>query len=223
MSRHKKLRAVIFGPQGCGKGTQGELLSDRFAVPLIGAGDMFRAEIQRKTALGKLAASYVEAGNLAPDELVNGIMSRQLKKLDLSRGFLLDGYPRNVDQAQFLHRTLAPNVAIFIRVSDTVAIHRLLERRQCVTCRSIFSTAQSGAAPTVRKGECSICGGTLERRSDDTEETIRTRLNAYHFMTEPLSRYYRERGILLQVNGEQKIEYVFEDLMKKLAKLGFIA
>lgn len=223
MSRHKKLRAVIFGPQGCGKGTQGELLSDRFSVPLVGSGDLFRAEITKKTALGMLAEEYVEAGALTPDELVNGIMGHQLKKLDLSRGFILDGYPRSVDQAQFLHRLLTPNVAIFIRVSDTVALERLLTRQQCDTCRAVFSTAHNGAAPSVRRGECSICGGALVRRSDDTEKTIRTRLAAYHFMTEPLSRFYREKGILLQVNGEQNIEYVFEDLIKKLAKLGFMA
>lgn len=216
----QKLQAVIFGPQGCGKGTQGNLLSDRFDVPLVGAGDLFRAEASLNTALGKLATQYMDSGKLAPDELVNGIVSRQLKALDLSRGWILDGYPRNVEQAKYLHRTLPPNVAIFIRLSDTVAIQRLLLRRQCMRCRAVWSPAVSKHADTER---CSVCGGKLVRRSDDTEEAIRARLEAYHFMTEPLSRFYREKGILLQVNGEQEVAYVFEDLVKKLAKLGFLA
>jgi len=216
----QKLQAVMFGPQGCGKGTQGGLLSDRFDVPLVGAGDLFRAEAAMQTSLGKLAKQYMDSGKLAPDELVNGIVSRQLKALDLSRGWILDGYPRNVEQAKYLQRTLPPNVAIFIRLSDEVAIRRLLLRRQCTRCRAVWSLAVSRHPNADR---CSMCGGKLVRRSDDTEEAIRARLEAYHFMTEPLSRFYREKGILLQVNGEQEIPYVFEDLAKKLARLGFVA
>lgn len=216
----QKFHAVIFGPQGCGKGTQGNLLSDRFDVPLVGAGDLFRAEASLDTSIGRLAKQYMDSGKLAPDELVNGIVSRQLKALDLSRGWILDGYPRNVEQAKYLHRRLAPNVAIFIRISDAAAVTRLLARRQCTRCRAVWSLALNTHADT---GRCSVCGGKLVRRSDDTEEAIRARLEAYHFMTEPLSRFYREKGILLQVNGEQEVAYVFEDLVKKLAKLGFIA
>lgn len=216
----QRLRAVIFGPQGSGKGTQGELLADRFDVPLVGAGDLFRAEISKGTQLGKLAKSYIDAGNLAPDELVNGVMARQLKALDLSHGFILDGYPRNVEQAQHLHRILTPNVAIVIKLSDDLAVKRLESRRQCSRCKAVYSIT---SAPPAKPGICSLCGGKLIKRQDDNEEVIRTRLAAYHFMTAPLSRYYREQGILLQVNGEQDIPYVFEDLIKKLAKLGFIA
>ncbi|MEN9558093.1 MAG: adenylate kinase [Candidatus Parcubacteria bacterium] len=216
----KRLRAVIFGPQGSGKGTQGEILADRFDVPLIGAGDLFRAEIAKETQFGKIARTYVASGSLAPDELVNGIMGKQLKALDVSRGFILDGYPRNVEQAQHLHRVLPPNVAISIKISDAMATRRLLARRQCTVCEGIFSIK---SAPMPHPGICSLCGGKLVQRGDDHEEAIRARLAAYHFMTEPLSRYYREQGILLQVNGEQEIPYVFEDLTKKLAKLGFVA
>ncbi|HWR00162.1 MAG TPA: nucleoside monophosphate kinase [Candidatus Methylomirabilis sp.] len=216
----KRLRAVIFGPQGCGKGTQGELLADRFDVPLVGAGDLFRAEIARGTQLGKLAKESVETGKLAPDELVNGIMNRQLKTLDLKRGFILDGYPRNVDQAVFLQRILPLNVAVCIKISDATAVKRLLSRRQCPACKTVYSLTD---APPVKPGRCSLCGTKLVKRTDDTEDTIRERLAAYHFMTEPLTRYYRERGILLMLNGEQPIAYVFEDMVKKLAKLGFVA
>ena len=216
----KRLRAVIFGPQGSGKGTQGELLADRFDVPLEGAGDLFRAEISKGTQLGKLAKSYIDSGTLAPDELVNGVMARQLKTRDLSRGFLLDGYPRNVEQAQYLQRILPPNVAIEIKLKDDTAVKRLSSRLQCVKCKAVYSLT---TVPPVRPGECSVCGSKLIKRADDNEATIRARLSTYHFMTAPLSRYYREQGILLAVNGEQDIPYVFEDLIKKLAKLGFVA
>lgn len=216
----QRLRAVIFGPQGSGKGTQGELLADRFDVPLVGAGDLFRAEIARGSHLGKLAKQYIDGGTLAPDELVNGIMGRQLKAQDLSRGFVLDGYPRNVEQAQHLQRIMTPNVAIVLKLPDDLAVKRLLSRRQCIKCKAVYSLT---SAPPAKAGICSICGGKLVKRDDDNEETIRTRLATYHFMTAPLSRYYREQGILLQVNGEQDIPYVFEDLIKKLAKLGFVA
>lgn len=216
----QRLRAVIFGPQGSGKGTQGELLADRFDIPLVGAGDLFRTEITKGTQLGKLAKHYIDSGTLAPDELVNGVMTHQLKTLDLSRGFVLDGYPRNVDQAQHLQRLLTPNVAISIKLSDNVAVKRLLARRQCSRCKAVYSVTHS---PSAKPGICSLCGGKLIKRNDDNEETIRARLATYHFMTEPLSRFYREKGVLLLVNGEQDIPYVFEDLIKKLAKLGFIA
>lgn len=217
----KRLRAILFGPQGCGKGTQGELLADRFDIPIVGAGELFRAEIAAGSQLGKLAKQFVENGALAPDELVNGIMTRQLKGLDLSRGFILDGYPRNVEQAQHLQRILPPNVAIELKISDELSVRRLTSRRQCTRCKAIYSIT---SVPPARPGTCSLCGGKLIKRADDGDEkTIRARLASYHFMTAPLSRYYRERGILLSVNGGQDIPYVFEDLIKKLAKLGFVA
>lgn len=216
----KRLRAVIFGPQGCGKGTQGELLADRFDLPLVGAGDLLRTEIAEGAQLGKMAKDTVLAGKFVPDELMNGIMSRQLKALDLRRGFILDGYPRDVDQAVFLQRILPLNAAICIKIADATAVKRLLSRRQCPACKSVYSLTD---APPVKPGRCSLCGAKLVKRADDTTETIRERLASYHFMTEPLARYYRERGILLVQNGEQPIPYVFEDLIKKLAKLGFVA
>lgn len=216
----KKLRAVIFGPQGCGKGTQGQLLSEKFNVPLVSSGDLFRAEIAKGSSLGKIAEQYVQSGCLAPDELVNGIMSRQLKSLNLKRGFILDGYPRTVDQAHFLQQILPVNVAIYIKISDDVAVQRLLNRVQCTKCKAIFNLK---GAPPAKKGKCSICGGSLKRREDDTEEAIRIRLKNYHFMTEPLTRYYRQKGVLLMIKGDQSIEYVHEVLMKKLAKLGFVS
>lgn len=216
----KRIRATLFGPQGCGKGTQGQLLADRFDVPLIGAGDMFRAEIAQGTALGKLVKPYVESGALAPDELVDAVVASQLKRADLSRGFVLDGYPRNVEQATHLDRLAKINLAIQIKISDKEAIRRLQGRMQCSGCEQVYHLT---SAPPLKPGVCALCGRRLVRRADDTEEVIRKRLANFHFMTEPLAAYYRQRGVLLLINGEQPIPYVFEDIIKKIAKLGFAA
>jgi adenylate kinase len=217
MSR-AQLRAVIFGPQGCGKGTQGSLLSDRFDIPLIGSGELFRAEIVRGTPLGRIAEEYTKSGCLAPDELVNGIISNQLKQMDLKHGFILDGYPRTVEQASFLQRILPINVAIFIKIPDEMAVERLLSRVQCPACKTVYNL--KGVRPAI-EGVCAVCGKKLKRRDDDTEAAIRTRLVNYHFMTEPLTRYYRQKGTLLMIKGDQSIEYVHKVMMGKLAKLGF--
>lgn len=216
----KRIRAVLFGPQGCGKGTQGQLLAERYDIPLIGAGEMFRAEIAEKTQLGALLQGYVDNGLLAPDDVVNAVVAQRMKRLDLSRGFILDGYPRNVEQASHLDRLAKINLAISIRISDKEALRRLLGRRQCLRCKQVYHLTD---APPVREGVCAVCGGRLAPREDDTEEAIRKRLATFHFMTEPLASYYRQRGVLLVVNGEQPIPYVFEDLSRRLAKLGFLS
>ncbi len=216
--KSKRVCAVIFGPQGSGKGTQALLISERFGIPLIGSGELFRAEMSEKTNLGKLVGKYVSQGLLAPDELVNAVMIRQLKNMDLTRGFILDGYPRNVEQATHLDHLLNIDLAIQLKVSDELVIKRLHGRWQCPKCKSTFHLTE---APPAKKGICSICGGKLIRREDDTEEIIKQRLKAYHFMTAPLAQYYRQKGVLLVINGEQAIPYVFEDMIKKMSKLGF--
>ncbi len=214
----KRLHAILFGPQGCGKGTQGQLLAERFDVPLIGAGEMFRAEIADGTALGKLAKTYVDSGALAPDDLVNAIVANRLKQHDISHGFILDGYPRNVEQAQHLDRIVKVNLALQVKISDEESVRRLSGRVQCTACKQVYHLTES---PPIKPGICAMCGHKLVRRTDDTEELIRSRLATYHFMTEPIAAYYRQRGVLLTVNGEQAIPYVFEDILKKIAKLGF--
>ena len=214
----KKLRAILFGPQGCGKGTQGQLLSERYDVPFIGAGDLFRDEIEAKSPLGNLLSSYVNQGLLAPDEVVDAVIAQRLKKHDLSHGFLLDGYPRNVVQATHLQRLLDVNLAIYIKISDAESIRRLTGRLQCRRCKATYHTTE---APPVVPGICSICGGKLTPREDDQEEAIRKRLATFHFMTEPMATFFRQHGVLLTVNGEQPIAYVFEELTRKMVKLGF--
>ncbi|MBU2566108.1 nucleoside monophosphate kinase [Patescibacteria group bacterium] len=217
--KRKHLQTVIFGPQGSGKGTQGALLAERFDVPLIGAGDLFRAEIVQKSTLGNLVNQYVTQGLLAPDELVNAVMARQLKKVNVTKGFVLDGYPRNVEQAMHLDRILKVNLVIQLKIEDKEVLRRLGGRLQCMKCKNVYHEID---APPSRKGVCTLCGNKLERRADDTEEIIKQRLKAYHYITAPLAGYYRQKGVLLAVNGDQAIPYVFEDIVKKIAKLGFL-
>jgi len=181
---------------------------------------MFRAEIEAKTPLGKIAEEYVARGMLAPDEVVNAIVKRRFKEVLTEKGFLLEGYPRNVDQAESLDRLIKINFAIQIKIRDEEAVRRLMGRRQCVHCRSIFHVE---AAPSALPDRCALCGHELVKRDDDREDVIRQRLMAYHFMTEPLAAYYRQRGVLLAVNGEQSIPFLFQELVKKMEKLGFTA
>lgn len=215
----KRLRAVLFGPQGSGKGTQGRMLADYFGVPLIGSGELFRAEIQEKTALGNLVTSYVNRGALVPDELVNAVVQKQLKAIAVDRGFLLDGYPRNVDQAESLDKVVKINLALQIKIGDPESLRRLLGRRQCTGCKTIFHIQDN---PPAVANVCDACGKGLVQRDDDREDVIRTRLEAYHFMTEPLASYYRQQGVLLAVKGEQPIASLYEELVRKVTKLGFV-
>lgn len=217
--RSKNLQAVIFGPQGSGKGTQGLLLAERFNVPLIGAGDLFRAEMSQQSTLGNLVSQYVTQGLLAPDDLVNAVMARQLKKITLTKGFILDGYPRNVEQAQHLDKLVKIKLALQIKISDEEAVRRLGGRTQCVNCKTVYHEQYS---PPAKKGKCSLCGEAVVQRADDTAEVIKQRLKAYHLLTAPMAAHYRQKGILLTINGEQPIQYVFEDIINKIAKLGFL-
>ncbi|MBU1033275.1 MAG: nucleoside monophosphate kinase [Patescibacteria group bacterium] len=214
----KRLRAIMFGPPGSGKGTQGQLLADRFDVPHVSTGELFRAEIAGKSAQGKMLKKYVEAGALVPDELTNAVVTNQLKRMDLRKGFVLDGYPRNVEQATHLNRVVKINIAVQLRVADVEAVRRLVGRVQCVDCEQVYHKTDS---PPIKPGMCALCGGNLIKRNDDTKNLIRKRLETFHFMTEPLVSYYRQKGVLLTINGEQAIPYVFEEIMKKTAKLGF--
>ncbi len=216
--RKKNLQAIVFGPQGSGKGTQGLLLAERFNVSLIGAGDLFRAEMAQQSTLGKLVTQYVTQGLLAPDDLVNAVMARQLKKMDLSKGYLIDGYPRNVEQAMHLDKLVKIKLVVQIKISDEEAVDRLSGRTQCVKCKTVYHEKHS---PPSKKGMCSLCGEPVVQRADDTAEIIKQRLKAYHLLTAPMAAYYRQKGILLTINGEQPIQYVFEDIVKKIAKLGF--
>lgn len=217
--KRKRLRAVMFGPQGSGKTTQGRTLAEHFGVPFIGAGDLLRREIEEKSALGKMVSEYVSSGMLAPDELIDAIVKKQLAEFDLTKGFVLDGYPRNIEQAMSMDKRVKVNIAIQLKIKDATAVKRLAGRVQCAKCRTVFH--KSFLSDETKK--CQKCGGKLQTREDDKEEIVRQRLAAYHFMTEPMATYYRKTGALLAVNAEQPIDDLFEELTRKLAKLGFMA
>jgi adenylate kinase len=161
----------------------------------------------------------VKHGMLAPDDVVNAIVQKAMKGIDLAKGFVLDGYPRNVEQAANLDRFAKANLAIQLKLLDNAAVKRLQGRRQCTACRAIFHI---DAAPSAYLDLCVYCGHAIALREYDHEEALRNRLAIYHFMTEPLAGYYRERGVLLAVNADQPIEDLFEEVAKKIVKLGFM-
>ena len=216
----KHVRAVFFGPQGSGKSTQAKLLAERFGVVCLGSGECLRQEVQEGTALGQLVMRYVEHGMLAPDDIINAILHKRLAPvIETSKGFFIDGSPRNVEQAEELNKYAKINLAVHFKLSDAVAESRVLGRLFCLSCGAIYHEAY---VPLVKEGVCSVCSGPIQRREDDGDDgSVRDRLLAYHFMTEPLVTYYRERGVLLAVNADQPIQSLFEELVKKMAKLGF--
>lgn len=216
--KRKRLQAVIFGPQGSGKSTQARLVAKHFDVPFFSAGDLFRKEIAAKTSLGKIVEEYVHSGLLAPDEVSNAIILKQLRAVAGEKGFVLEGFPRNVEQAEQLDRLLDINLVVQLKLSDQEALKRLTGRRQCPKCGAIFHV---DSAPPALGDKCQQCGRKLIKRDDDKKEVIERRLASYHFITEPLSTYYRRRGVLLAVKAEQPIPFLFEELVKKMAKLGF--
>ena len=217
MAKHK-VRAVLFGPPGSGKGTQARLIADRFDVPYIGFGDLVRSEIKEKTPLGNLARPYVEQAMLAPDDLINAILLSRFKSFNPENGFVLEGFPRTTEQAGYLDKHAKVTIAIQLRVPDETVVGRMIGRLTCKRCNFVFHEKTS---PPAVPGICSVCGGKLYKRPDDREDLIRARLAAYHFMTEPLAGYYRQRGVLLPIKAELAIETVFEDIIKKMVKLGF--
>ncbi len=212
------MRLVMLGPPGSGKGTQSAALQERYSVPQISTGDMFREAVTEGTELGKKAKEYIEAGELVPDELAIGIVEERLRKEDGAHGFLLDGFPRTTVQAKMLDKMLLGLEAeldgvILIRVPEEELIARLSGRRICEACGAVFHVANK---PPAAKGVCDICGGQLIQRPDDSEETVRERLRVYEENTKPLIEYYEKRGILAEVDGIGPVKQVFDRISRAL-------
>ena len=186
------MNIFLFGPPGCGKGTQAGYIASRFGITAISTGDMFRAECKAGTELGKLACSILAKGGLVGDEIVNGMVANRIAQPDCANGFLLDGYPRTVPQAEFLANLLKerglPNPAVvFLEVPDAALVARLTARRQCPQCGHIYNLLTQ---PPQVEGICDKDGAQLIRRDDDKEEVILDRLKAYHELTHPIKQYY---------------------------------
>jgi len=213
------LNIVLMGLPGAGKGTQAALIVERLHIPHISTGDMFRQAVKEETALGLKAKEYMDQGLLVPDEVTIGIVKDRLSQPDCKEGFLLDGFPRTVPQAEALDRTLHEldkelEHVIHIEVPVDVLIKRLTGRRICKSCGATYHLVYN---PPKAEGVCDRCGGELYQRADDSEDTVSKRLEVNLAQTEPLLHYYREKGILKSLNGEQDIEEVFkmiEDILR---------
>ncbi|REJ36423.1 MAG: adenylate kinase, partial [Bacillota bacterium] len=197
------MRLVMLGLPGAGKGTQGELLAQRLGIPRISTGDMFRAALKSDTELGRRVKAYVERGELVPDHLTVALVEERLAQPDARSGFVLDGFPRTVPQAQALDEKLLAagrplHAAIYINVPQEVAIRRIASRRVCSQCGATYSQDQVAEA-----GVCPACGGPLVQRPDDSEETARHRLQVYLAQTHPVVEYYRRAGILVEVERHE--------------------
>ena len=214
------LRLILFGPPGAGKGTQAQLLKERLGVEHVSSGDLFRHHLSNGTELGKLARGYMNRGELVPDEVTIGMVLERIGGLPDGQGFMLDGFPRNTNQARALDDSLAGADAAIdrvahIAVADEELIRRLSNRYVCRNCQKPFTRdAATGAPPS----QCDRCadGGDIYQRDDDTPEAVANRLAVYHQETAPVLDFYRERGLLADVAGEGTVESVNESLLSTL-------
>ena len=193
-------RLIILGKQGAGKGTQSERLAQHYAIPRISTGDMFRVAVEEDTEAGRMARKYMDAGELVPDDVVIGIIEERLRRDDAKDGFILDGFPRNAEQARALDSELGTDVVdlvVELDVPTDTVLHRLASRRVCIRCGAPYSTER----PPKRNWTCDICGGRVVQREDDTEAAISRRLDLYNQQTEPLVAYYLAQDKLVAVDG----------------------
>lgn len=212
------LRLVLLGPPGAGKGTQASAIVDKYSIPHISTGDIFRANIKNGTELGKQAEAYMNKGLLVPDELVVSIVKDRLTEEDCKDGFLLDGFPRTVNQAEALDKELKDmnlklDKVINIEVGKEILIERAIGRRICKSCGSTYHIKFS---PPKEENICDKCGGELYQRDDDKVETVEKRIEVYLEQTQPLIDYYDKKDLLLNVDGTKSIEEVFEEIVASL-------
>ena len=211
---------ILLGPPGAGKGTQAVVLAEKRGLAHIATGDMFREAMRSGSELGQQAKAYVDRGELVPDELTIRMLLERLAQPDCARGCVLDGFPRNLDQAKALDAALAErrqavNTAVYIRVGEEDLIERLGGRWTCRQCGAVYHQRNN---PPATAGRCDQCGGELYQRSDDQPETIRRRLGVYFRETAPVVEYYRQEGKLLEADGEQDIEAVGRSLAEALGR-----
>ena len=212
------MKLVLLGPPGAGKGTQAAMLVERFGIPQISTGDILRAAVREQTPMGIKAKEYMDAGGLVPDEVVIGIVRDRLQQPDCEQGFILDGFPRTVPQADALKQTLNQlnkplNAAISLEVNTDALVERLTGRRTCSQCGKGFHLKYD---PPGSDGRCAVCGGELVQRADDQEETIRKRMAVYHQQTAPLEDYYRREGLLTSIDGMAEIAAVQQEIVAAL-------
>ena len=212
------MKIGMLGAPGAGKGTQAKMIAEKYSIPHISTGDIFRANIKNGTELGKKAKSFIDKGQLVPDELTLDLIMDRFKEDDCKNGYVLDGFPRTIPQAEALDEALKANgekvdFAIDIDVPDENIVRRMGGRRACVNCGATYHIVYS---PTKVEGKCDKCGEELIVRDDDKPETVLSRLEVYHNQTQPLIDYYNEQGILKSVDGTIDMKDVFNEIVKIL-------
>lgn len=210
------MNLVLLGPPGAGKGTQSVVLSKEYRIAHISTGDLLRESIKAGEDLGLKAKSYMDKGELVPDDIVVGMVVDRLKRADASKGFMLDGFPRTLKQAQELDKSLSEigfeiDMVVYFETSEKVAVERLSGRRVCKNCGFNYHVKN---IPPKKEGICDKCGGVLFQRPDDNEATVRNRLKVYEAQTKPLIEYYNKKGLLKKVSGDMGVHELFKVLSK---------
>ncbi len=213
------MNLILLGPPGAGKGTQGQALSARYGIPKISTGDILREAVSQKTSLGLKAKSFMDKGALVPDEVVIGLVREKLGQPDCGKGFILDGFPRTIPQAESLKQILSElkmklDAVIDFALSEQEIVNRLSGRRSCPNCKAVFHISMN---PPKQNGICDECGNSLIQRDDDKEETIKNRFKEYQEKTSPLLNYYQKSGMLHSLAGNGKIEDVSQSIERILS------
>lgn len=212
------MKIIMLGAPGAGKGTQAKKIAEKYQIPHISTGDIFRANIKNGTELGKKAKTYMDQGLLVPDELTLELIMDRFQNPDCANGYVLDGFPRTIPQAEALTAALEKNgetidYAINVEVPDENIVARMSGRRACLACGATYHVVY---APTKEEGICDRCGEKLVLRDDDKPETVKKRLDVYHSQTQPLIDYYTKQGKLVEVDGTQNVDAVFDAIVKIL-------
>lgn len=212
------MRLILLGPPGAGKGTQAAILADKFNIPHVSSGDIFRHNIQKMTPIGMRAKEFIDQGLLVPNDIIIDIIKERLKNEDCKKGFILDGFPRNIDQADALTSFLKKDnvkmdAVIDIEVDDQELIKRISSRRSCKDCDAVFHLSEES---NKNIDKCLSCGGELYHREDDKEEVVTNRLKVYHTQTQPLIEYYKINNLLYKVDGMGSVDEVNKDILSVL-------
>ena len=208
------MKLIMLGAPGAGKGTQAAILSEKLGLPTISTGNILRAAVKNGTPVGLKAKSYMDAGKLVPDEVIIGIVAERLAQDDCQKGFILDGVPRTIAQAEALEQAgIVFDHVLSIEISDETILERMSGRRFCAGCGATYHVVN---APSKVEGVCDKCGGALELRDDDKPETVQRRLEVYHAETEPLKAFYQERGVLCTVDNQPTIEATTQAVVEAL-------
>ncbi len=214
------MRLVFIGAPGAGKGTYAQYLREKYCIPHISTGDIFREEIARETELGKKVKEYVDRGELVPDDIVIEIIKKRLSQPDTRNGFILDGFPRTLEQARALDKIVVIDAVIYLNVSEEVAVKRLSGRRICPVCGRVYNIYYE---PKPKNDEvCDYDGAKLIRRKDDDPEIVRNRYKVFHKTFEPIIKYYRDKGLLIEVDSNRSIKEVMPELEEVLKKKGIL-